>query len=175
MAKIKTLKDYDGQIVYPQTTAQAVSINPETTLEDFYNEAHREETDPTVPTYVKNITMDNITEWNSRSRLSPFSKTLFAADWADNIQTISVEDVLESSIVFTSPSPFSQEQYIKAGILCIAQSEGCLSFSCTKVPTEDIIIHIIVDNSVLSVLSYDGTITPTEYYTAVTTTEEILK
>ena len=175
MAKIKTLKDYDGQIVYPQTTAQAVSINPDITLEDFYNEAHREETDPTVPTYVKEITMDDITDWRTRSRLSPFSRTLTAADWVDNTQTVAAEDVVESSIVFTAPSPFSQEQYIKAGILCTGQAEGTLIFTCAKIPTEDIIINIIIDNSFLSTLSYDGTITPAEYYTAITTTEEILK
>ncbi len=69
--------------------------------------------------------------------------TLLAANWVSNEQTINVSNVTESSVVMVGSSPLNLEEYVDCGVLCIAQGNGTLTFSCDTVPQNDLAVNVI--------------------------------
>ena len=69
--------------------------------------------------------------------------TLLAANWVSNEQTINVSNVTESSVVMVGSSPLNLEEYVDCGVLCIAQGNGTLTFSCDTVPQNDLDVNVI--------------------------------
>ena len=80
------------------------------------------------------------------SSLTQVAATLTLADWVENQQTIALENVSLETIVWVSPNPVSNEAYTTSEILCVEQNQGTLTFSCTELPTEDVLINIILAN-----------------------------
>ena len=70
--------------------------------------------------------------------------TLTVAGWGSNSQTINVTGVTASNIVVVSPAPASVDAYAEAGIICTAQGDGTLTFTCDTVPTAALTINIVI-------------------------------
>ena len=66
------------------------------------------------------------------------------ASWSSNTKTVTVEGITVNSILIVTPAPNSQEAYSKAGIVCSAQAEGSLTFTCKTAPTASIDINILI-------------------------------
>jgi hypothetical protein len=69
--------------------------------------------------------------------------TLAAADWSGGAQTITVNGVTSTSVVFVSPDPSDTADYVAAGILCTSQTTNSLTFTATTTPTNDIDVNIV--------------------------------
>lgn len=62
MAKIKTLRDIDGEIVYPQTSAKAVAIKEDLSLDGFYQQTVRADSDiPVEEVQTQNLPIASTT------------------------------------------------------------------------------------------------------------------
>lgn len=64
--------------------------------------------------------------------------TLSASGWSSKKQTVSASYVTASNDVFVSPTPESNKDYAKFGIVCTGQAAGKLTFECDAVPTAGI-------------------------------------
>ena len=69
--------------------------------------------------------------------------TLAVADWSSNTQTVSVNGVTSTSVVFVAPAPGDAADYAAAGILCTSQGTNSLTFTATTTPTNDIDVNIV--------------------------------
>lgn len=69
--------------------------------------------------------------------------TLTASNWVDNSQQVSSDIVTESNIVNVSPTPESQSVYSESVVLCTAQSNGGVTFTCETVPDTDIHVNLV--------------------------------
>lgn len=76
-------------------------------------------------------------------KLTTVTVTLTVEGWVDNAQTLSASNVSVDNIVWVSPSAASFDAYGKAGIRATAQGDGTLTFTCTKVPTEEITVEVV--------------------------------
>ena len=77
------------------------------------------------------------------------SVTLAAASWDSTAktQTVTVTGVKASEtaqIITPTPALVSQMAYYEAGILCTAQAENSLTFTCTTAPTEDLTVYVVI-------------------------------
>lgn len=73
--------------------------------------------------------------------------SLPTASWSGNAQTVSVSDVLAdetAQLIQPVPAIASQAAYIDAGIRCIGQAAGKLTFTCDKVPTANLTVYIVI-------------------------------
>lgn len=70
--------------------------------------------------------------------------TLTVAGWSNKEQSVTVNGVTASNIVFVAPNPGSQDKYTSAGIKCTAQTSNALTFTCKTVPTVAINVNIII-------------------------------
>lgn len=77
---------------------------------------------------------------------SSLTVTLTSAWWSNNGQTVSVSGVTASNSVIVSPAPSSFSDYESAEIYCSAQASNSLTFSCTTVPTSDIMVNVLILN-----------------------------
>lgn len=69
--------------------------------------------------------------------------TLAAADWSSNTQTVTVNGVTSTSVVFVAPDPADTTDYVSAGILCTSQTTNSLTFTATTTPTSDIVVNVV--------------------------------
>ena len=69
--------------------------------------------------------------------------TLVAANWSSNTQTVNVTGVTATNVVMVSPAPVNATEYAQCGILCTAQANGTLTFTCTSVPSNDITVNVV--------------------------------
>ena len=76
-------------------------------------------------------------------KLNAVTVTLTVAGWVSNAQTVSASNVKADNIVWVSPAPASFDAYGKAGIRATAQADGTITFTCTKVPTEEINVEVV--------------------------------
>ena len=76
-------------------------------------------------------------------KLNAVTVTLTVAGWASNAQTVSASNVKADNIVWVSPAPASFDAYGKAGIRATAQADGSITFTCTKVPTDEITVEVV--------------------------------
>ena len=69
---------------------------------------------------------------------------LSASGWVDNAQTVSIEGVTASNTVQVGSAPESAEDYGGASIICTAQAENALTFTCKNAPTNDVTVNVII-------------------------------
>ena len=73
--------------------------------------------------------------------------TLPTAGWTDgNTLTVSASGVTAASAVIVAPAPADQDAYTEAGILCIAQGSGTLTFSREKANETAIMVNVLIIN-----------------------------
>lgn len=65
--------------------------------------------------------------------------------WTDNTQIVSVSGVTESNTVIVGANG-DPKAYAEAGIYCLEQTQGSLTFACATPPTQDISVNILVIN-----------------------------
>jgi len=70
--------------------------------------------------------------------------TLSSLGWSNKEQTVAVSGVTTANTVILSPAPDCINDYIQAGIVCMAQGENSLTFVCDILPTEDITISVAI-------------------------------
>ena len=73
--------------------------------------------------------------------------TLLASGWdsTDLTQTVTVTGILADEtkqLIQVMPTPASMSAITSAGVYCSAQGENSLTFTCTAVPSEDIVFNI---------------------------------
>jgi hypothetical protein len=69
--------------------------------------------------------------------------TLTAASWSNGSQTVSVSGITSTGVVFVSPDPTDQADYVAAGILCTSQTTNSLTFTCDTTPSSDIDVVVV--------------------------------
>ena len=72
---------------------------------------------------------------------------LFSSEWTNNEQTVSVEGVTADNNILVSASG-DPTAYAEAGIYCSAQADGSLTFKCTTIPTEDVLVSVYIGGSI---------------------------
>ena len=70
--------------------------------------------------------------------------TLAVADWSGNAQTVTVNGVTATNTVIVSPAPASAVEYASCGILCTTQGTDSLTFTCTSVPANDLVVNVVI-------------------------------
>ena len=70
--------------------------------------------------------------------------TLTAAGWADNTQTVSVSGATDTNVKVVSPAPASIDEYASCGVKAAAEGAGTITFACTTVPKNDLIINVAI-------------------------------
>lgn len=80
------------------------------------------------------------------SHETEYTVTLAAADWSNFEQTVSVADVTADNRVEVSPGGnlANYTAYVENFIVCTAQAEGTLTFTCASVPSGDITVNVVV-------------------------------
>lgn len=84
------------------------------------------------------------TPGNSKGVVACHTVTLKAADWDDNAQTISVDDVTANNYILVAPDPLNYSDYASAGIYCASQGAGTLTFECSTTPSNDLLVNVAV-------------------------------
>ena len=88
------------------------------------------------------VNEDNLSDY--ATKFTKQSITLLSGGWSSNTQTVNVQGVTETNLVIVSPNG-NPADYASAGIYCSAQGSGTLTFTCTTVPTSDIVVNIVVE------------------------------
>ena len=70
--------------------------------------------------------------------------TLPSEGWEDVYLHLPCEIVKEDSIVLIDPTPESVAAYAEAGILCVMQADGDLTFKCRTTPSEALNVQVVV-------------------------------
>ena len=70
--------------------------------------------------------------------------TLSAGGWQGLSQTVSFDEVTDSSTIFVQPDSDSEQECLISECMCTEQATGSLVFSCGCLPTEDITVNISV-------------------------------
>lgn len=73
---------------------------------------------------------------------------LFASDWVDSRQTISVPGVTETNTIFVAPVATDQDAYTESEIFCASQAVDALTFTCVTIPETDMFVNIVILNDV---------------------------
>lgn len=82
--------------------------------------------------------------WENITTSPATAPTLVAANWSSNTQTITVQGVTATNTIIVSPIPTDAEDYAAAGVLCVAQGSGTLTFSCTTTPVNDLQVNVVI-------------------------------
>ncbi len=74
--------------------------------------------------------------------------TLSIAGWNSSSmqQTVSVSGVTASNLVEVSPAPSSWEIASAAGVYCLSQASGTLTFKCKSIPAAAITVNVVIWN-----------------------------
>lgn len=70
--------------------------------------------------------------------------SLVVANWSNNSQTVNVTGVTANNNVIVAPAPASQADYTAAGIICTAQANNSLTFTCQSVPSSAITVNVLI-------------------------------
>ena len=103
------------------------------------------------PNYVPGHTEYTNTSWK-QVNVQPASAIstpatmpeLTVAGWVNDIQTVNVDGVTTDNAVFVSPAPASVADYNAAGVVCTAQNNGTLTFTCTTTPSNAITVNVLI-------------------------------
>ena len=69
--------------------------------------------------------------------------TLTIDNWLDMTQTINVDGVKQDNAIVIAPDPINKIAYDESGVYCNEQTSGSLTFKCTEVPTENLLLNIL--------------------------------
>ena len=72
--------------------------------------------------------------------------TLPVSGWVDNEQTVAVPAAVSGCTVFVGGDMGSEPEYSGCGVYCSGQGNGTLTFSCSAVPSKD----VVADATILS-------------------------
>lgn len=89
-----------------------------------------------------NATLDASALARGKASFQEETVTLTAADWSNNVQTVSVAGVNGDLSVMVGPHPTYHADYLEAGIYCSGQGDGVLVFTCTKAPKKAITVNV---------------------------------
>lgn len=80
----------------------------------------------------------------SASAITGYTVTLLASDWVNSSQTVSLQPVTSTSIVFAAPTEVLEniKAYAAANVFCSEVGNGSLTFSCETVPSVDISVNV---------------------------------
>lgn len=80
--------------------------------------------------------------------VAQYTVTLYAANWVDLAQTVSVAAVTADNLVEVSPAGNTTNymNYVESFIVCTTQGAGTLTFECASLPDADITVNIVVYN-----------------------------
>ena len=74
--------------------------------------------------------------------------SLVVASWtgteAPFQQTVSVEGVTATNIKVISPAPASVDEYSSCGVKATTEGAGTITFACTTVPKNDLIVNVVI-------------------------------
>lgn len=87
------------------------------------------------------------TVWKDATKAKITTVTLLASGWDSTTptQTVTATGILADEtkqLIQAMPAPASMSAIIDAGAYCSAQGENSLTFTCTTVPTEDIVFNV---------------------------------
>ena len=91
-----------------------------------------------------NLVQENGTIPTARLTKVNSTITLAAADWSGGSQTVTVNGVTSTGIIFVSPDPTDQAAYTSAGIVCTAQAADSLTFTATSTPASDLMVNVVM-------------------------------
>lgn len=77
------------------------------------------------------------------------SVILSTTGWSDNTLTVTVTGVLADEtkqMIMPMPASSSKADYDAAGIQCTGQAANSLTFSCTEVPTSDLVVYVVIQD-----------------------------
>lgn len=69
---------------------------------------------------------------------------LSGSKWVDNAQAVTVDGLAAEANVVVAPAPESHEAYGAAGVYCSGQTAGALTFTCKKLPADDLTVNYVV-------------------------------
>lgn len=114
--------------------------------------------DSTSATAGQVLTLDNNLQpvWRASGGGSPTRNEVFLSpsDWnydpGENgyLQVVNVSGVTSQSVVFVAPAPFQQEQqnYASAGVMCVQQGNGTLTFFSPNGSNDMLDVYVVVFN-----------------------------
>lgn len=70
--------------------------------------------------------------------------TLTVAGWTNKVQTVTVQGLTASDIVFVSPGPSTASEYASKGIIAVSQAVNSLSFTCEEVPSVPVYVNVVI-------------------------------
>lgn len=85
-----------------------------------------------------------ITGTASSTKRTEVNISLAQTGWVDNQQTISVSDVSAGSTVIVGGDDGSEPEYSVCEVYCSGQADGSLTFSCTYLPTTDLVANVLI-------------------------------
>lgn len=79
------------------------------------------------------------------------SITLSSSRWDNSTktQTVTVNGVSSdetTQLIISTPALVSQTAYYDAGVICTAQAENSLTFTCENIPTVDLSVYVVIHN-----------------------------
>ena len=118
--------------VSPQTEAAAVEFEDGETLDKKIDDI--------------NNTKSSKEELRKKADKSTSPAVVLAStDWSDNAQTVQVEGITADNNFVVSPAGRdSTEAWADGEVLCSAQGDGTLTFTCTTTPTSDITVSVVI-------------------------------
>lgn len=151
---LPTIQGADGKSAYQQ----AVEAGYTGTEAAFYAALVSLEDGPFLPTSGGTMTgplevQTPTTEKNAANKqyvdgkVAAVTITLYAANWQNNSQTVSVVGVLadkQRQAITPSPAPESWEAAGRSMVRCTEQGEDSLTFVCKSAPTEDLTYHVVI-------------------------------
>ena len=63
---------------------------------------------------------------------------------ADNTHTVSVFGATDTNVKVVSPAPASVNEYASCGVKAAAEGAGTITFACTTVPENDLIVNVVI-------------------------------
>lgn len=79
-----------------------------------------------------------------KATASPKQITLAAASWSGKTQNVTLAGVTTTNSIVVSPVPSQQDAYSEAAILCTAQAANRLTFTCEDVPSDNIVVNVLI-------------------------------
>ena len=110
----------------------------------------------------KSDTMDNAkyyceTVENLYDKLFTATKIILLANgWSNNEQQVTCEGVIadeDEQLIVVRPFGSSVESYVACGVLCTGQARNQLTFKCTQVPTENLDVYVMIQETINGGLS----------------------
>lgn len=123
---IKTLKNSNGDIIYPRTKTTAIYDNNNVGLQTILNNLQTAIDTPSFSCVI--ITLQH-------------------SLWSNYSQTVSVPGVTSTNLAIVSPESLFGVDYQICGIYAGSQDTNTITFYCNRVPTKDIVLYVVIINA----------------------------